>query len=153
MKKRITRMLALLLCVLSVAALLPTTALAANVKADEAKAAVAEAANTIKSAGEAKLQANGRTWGTKTVKIKYGTKTTLQVPSSYTDKYGRTVPVKFQWQFKKKGSSKYTNIKKATKYTYTFKMSSKTVGVFRCKVTNKKYSSDYIYWVFKVKKG
>ena len=119
MKKRMTRLLAMLLCVLSIAALLPTTALAANVKADEVKKAVTEAVNTIKYAGEAKLQANGRTWGTKTIKVKYGTKVTLSVPSTYYDAYGRVVPVKFQWQFKKKGSSKYTNIKKATKYYYT----------------------------------
>ena len=32
-------------------------------------------------------------------------------------------------------------------------MSSKKVGVFRCKVINKKNPSNYIYWVFKVKKG
>ena len=152
MKKRMTRLLAMLLCVLSIAALLPTTALAANVKADAVKEAVAEAANTIKYAGEAKLQANGRTWGTKTVKVKYGTKVTLSVPSTYYDGYGRVVPVKFQWQFKKKGSSKYTKLKGST-YYYNFKMSSKKVGVFRCKVINKRNSGDYLYWVFKVKKG
>ena len=152
MKKRMTRLLAMLLCVLSIAALLPTTALAANVKADAVKEAVAEAANTIKYAGEAKLQANGRTWGTKTVKVKYGTKVTLVVDNTYYDRYGRVVPVKFQWQFKKKGSSKYTKLK-GSKYYYTVKMSSKKVGVYRCKVINERNSGDYLYWVFKVKKG
>ena len=151
MKKRMTRLLAMLLCVLSIAALLPTTALAANVKADEVKKAVTEAANTIKSFGEAKLQANGRTKLKETVKVRAGI--TVKMYDPLYNKWGPAgFSVKYQWFVKKKGSSKWTKIKGATKYYYRLKATKSKNGYqYRCKVINKRDSSDYIFYVWKLK--
>ena len=113
MKKRFTRVLAMLLCVLTVAALLPAAALAAD-DVDEVKGPVSAVVNS-KSA-----TANGKTAKTYTIKAKAGERWKMQDPyRKLWKEYG--VSVKYQWYVKKKGSSKWTKIKGATKYYYDIK--------------------------------
>lgn len=145
MKKRYTRILAMLLCVLSIAALLPTAALAAD-DVDEVKASAAAVAEGIKG----KLQANGKTVETYKVEFKAGKRYKLLDPyHNEWSKYG--LSVKYQW-FVKKKSGGYKVISGATKYYYKLKATmSKNGYSYRLKITNKRNASDYVYLAWKVK--
>ena len=126
MKKRITRMLAMLLCVLSIVALLPTTALAAD-GVDKVELKTSAIANSLKAAGAAKATANS----TRKYTVKKGSCVTFSVSNTWY--YGSTrVAVKYQW-YVKKTSGGWKKIKGATKYKY------------RCKITMKSDSRVYVY--------
>ena len=46
--------------------------------------------------------------------------------------------LKYQWYYQKKGTSKWVQIKKATKATYSFKVAKKNNGYkYKCLVSNK----------------
>ena len=150
MKKRFTRILAMVLCVLSIAALLPTAALAAD-DVDPVKEAAAAVANGMKSVRSVALASNGKTAHTYTIKAKTGDRYKMYDPLH--GEWGKQgLSVRYQWYVKKAGSSKWTKIKGATKYYYKFKATMSKNGYrYRLKITNKKDSSDYAYLVWKVK--
>ena len=139
MKKRITRMLAMLLCVLSIVALLPTTALAAD-GVDKVELKTSAIANSLKAAGAAKATANS----TRKYTVKKGSCVTFSVSNTWY--YGSTrVAVKYQW-YVKKTSGGWKKIKGATKYKYSFKAKKKMNGYkYRCKITMKSDSRVYVY--------
>ena len=120
MKKTITRILALLLCVMAFAAVLPAPALAADKQMDEA----APAADRVAAAVNAKVC-------TKTYKL--GKVITFKAIPSHP-----AYEPRYQWQRKGVGRSRWVDIKKATKRTYTFKVTTGKDGyTFRCKITYK----------------
>ncbi len=130
--KKSVRLLAMLLCVLSIVALLPTTALAADVDEVAAVSAV-----IVVKANNAALCANK----TDTLRCRPGEKVTLKMSKTVdlADEYGyylATVKVqKTQWFVRKAGSSKWTQIKsRNNKFSYSFKYSKKLNGNrYRCK--------------------
>ena len=139
--KKSVRMLALLLCVLSIAALLPTQALAAD--ADSVKEAVLAVTDKVIVAKDAKLAANGTTNWTVCAK----SKCKLSVATDWYVGYTK-VSVKFQWYVKKGSGKSWTKISGATKYFYTFTATKgKNNWCYRCKITVKSgtYKGKYAY--------
>ena len=134
--KKSVRLLAMLLCVLSIAALLPTVAFAADVPELDN---VTAAANKI--AAEAK--ANG------SITLYVGDYYKASVPASGYYVGGRSVSVKFQWQVKKGSGKPYVNVKGARSNTIRVKVTKGKNGwKYRCKVTARNVSAKPLYYVF-----
>lgn len=130
--KKSVRLLAMLLCVLSITALLPTVAFAAEPATDEVEGVLVKVTEPVKNA---KTEANA----TQKVVVKPGTKGFyMKVTVSLSG-------VKFQWQIKKYGTSTWKNISGATKSKYTIK--KVTTGMngnrYRCKLSKKGYKTGY----------
>ena len=120
MKKQFTRLLAMLLCIWTFAAVLPGTVLAAENETDK----VAPAVELI--AENAAAFANAKTT-TKTYKLGKTVTLKVTVPSYY-------IRVKYQWQYKTRYGGKWIDIKKGTKKTYSFKVTTGKNGYsYRCK--------------------
>ena len=134
-RKAFTRVVAMLLCVLSFTALLPTAAFAADVpELDAVGEAASKLTTGVKSNGVQTVYAGEWYW--------------MKVPTSYTV-CGRPVSVKFQWQVKKGSCRPYTNIKGANSYIYYFKATrGKNNWKYRCRVTARYVSARPLYYVF-----
>lgn len=129
--KKSVRLLAMLLCVLSIVALLPTTALAAE--PDSVKQVALQVADKFLTSKEATAASNS----TSTWTVYEKTKCELSV-SQYWYVGSTPVSVKFQWYVKKAGSSKWVKISGATKYIYKFTATrGKNNWRYRCKITVK----------------
>ena len=121
--KHITRLLAMLLCVLAFAALLPVPALAA-LETDKVAPAVELIAENAAAVANAKVC-------TKTFKL--GTTITFKANPLHPS----WIP-KYQWQRKAPGSSKWANIKSAKESKYSFKVTTGKNGyTYRCMITYK----------------
>ena len=124
MKKHLARFLAMLLCLLTVAALLPGTVLAAENETDEVVEVLGRAAAAANSAADNKVT-------TKTYRL--GTTITFKANPLHPS----WIP-KYQWQRKAPGSSKWANIKSAKESKYSFKVTTGRNGyTYRCKITYK----------------
>ena len=146
--KKSVRLLAMLLCVLTIATLVPTTVFAADV--DEVMPAVNKVASVIRTK-QASLQANGNS-ATYTKSTKVGKTVTMKDPLYGTWGKPGYPKVKYQWYFRKKGATQYSKISGATKYYYRFKATlGKNGSVYRLKITNRANSKDYAYVAFKIK--
>ena len=123
MKKHLARFLAMLLCLLTVAALLPGTVLAAENETDEVVEVLGRAA-AANSAADNKV----------TTKVyKLGKKVTFKAKPL--NPYW--IP-KYQWQRKAPGRSSWVNIKSAKESKYSFKVTTGKNGfTYRCKITYK----------------
>lgn len=140
--KKSVRLLAMLLCVLSIVALLPTVAFAAEPETDAVAAASNKIANMVRS--------NGKVLHTYKCTVKRNGKYYMEDPL-----YGEyPVPVRRQWYVKKGSGKSYTKLSGATGYRYYFKATKGKNGwTYRLKVINYYNSSDYLYiqWKLKVK--
>ena len=134
MKKRTIRLLAMLLCVLSVAALLPTAVFAAEPGPDAVCGAFENARVEIKEVGSGSPVANK----TYPITLKHGEKykvtTGLYYDIYYNGVYVTTVKAKSVWLIKKP-NGKWTSIKGTSgKASYTIKgVNSNNKCKFRCK--------------------
>ena len=131
-RKAFTRIIAMLLCVLSVTALLPTAAMAADTpELDAVGTASSNLTNGVRS--------NASQY------VRVGCWYQMKVPEYYTVG-GRYVSVKFQWQVKK-GSG--TNIRGANCNIYRFKATwGKDGWKYRCKVSARYVNARPLYYVF-----
>ena len=147
MKKNLTRMLAMLLCVLSFTALLPTVAFAAEPEAVDAVGnPLAGITLAVKNSAQNAIAANGKVY--KTFKV-----TATRNKNWYIqDPYYWNVPVRYQWYVKKGNNTKFTKINGATCYRYVFKATKGKNGwTYRLKVINAYNSSNYLYLEYKIK--
>ena len=134
MKKRTIRLLAMLLCVLSVAALLPTAVFAAEPGPDAVCGAFENAVVEIKEAEGGSPAANS----TYPVTLKHGEKykvtTNLYYDIYVNGRYVKTVKAKSVWLIKKP-NGKWTSIKGTSgKASYTIRgVNSNNKCKFRCK--------------------
>ena len=138
--KKSVRLLAMLLCVLSIVALLPTVAFAAEPEdLGTVKVALAKVTESVKNA---KIQANI----TRRVTVYVGYKYTITCKASISG-------CKYQWQLKKGSSGSWKNIKGATKTKYNFTATKGKNGWrYRCRVSKAGYRTAYgDTWVLKVR--
>ena len=135
-RKAFARIIAVLLCVLSVTALLPATAFAADTPELDAFAAVAnKTAAAVKSNGS--------------IVLYVGNYYKASVPAYGYTVGGRSVSVKFQWQVKKGSGRSYVNVRGATSNTICVKVTrGKNGWKYRCKVTARYVSAKPLYYVF-----
>ena len=155
MKKRVIRLLAMLLCVMSFVSLLPPAALAADANTDGIKEVIGQAAEQIKEAAKAKPNVH-------TIEERYSYKLSVSRNSRVMlvdynwYRHGSTAypfPVKFCWYYRRPGSSKWVRMKKATKYYITFAARGKNGYTYRLKTIEKKDSGHVmlsISWKLKV---
>ena len=147
MKKRTVRLLAMLLCVLSFTALLPTVAFAAEPETIDAVGnPLAGITLAVKNSAENAIAANGKVYKTFKVTARLNKYWYIQDP------YYWNVPVRYQWYVKKGSGKKFTKVKGATGYRYTFKATKGKNGwTYRLKVINAYRSSNYLYLDYKIK--
>lgn len=155
MKKRVIRLLAMLLCVMSFVSLLPPAALAADSNTDGIKEIISQAAEQIKEAAVARPNVH-------TIEESYSYKLTVSKSSRVVlvdfnyYRHGTTAypfAVKFCWYYRKPGSTKWVRMKKATKYYINFAAKGKNGYTYRLKTIEKKDSGHVmlsISWKLKV---
>lgn len=156
MKKRAIRILAMLLCVMSFASLLPSVAMAADTNTDSVKAIAADIVGETAAAADA--QRNATTIAEQyeyELKVSRNSRVMLVDFNYY--RHGTSAypfPVKFCWYYKRPGSSKWVRMKKAKKYYINFAARGKNGYSYRLKTikkTNKHKVMLMITWKLKVK--
>lgn len=135
MKKHLIRLLAMLLCAMSFASLLPSAALAADADGEAVKEAVAVVANGIKQAADEKLISNkAREKYSYTLKVPRNSRVNLVDFNYY--RHGASAypfPVTFIWYIKKPGGSKWYRLKNAKGYMHSFPAKEANGYSFRVK--------------------
>ena len=142
MKKRTVRLLAMLLCVMSFVALLPSAALAAN-DTDSVKEIAANVVKELEQAANDTQVANkAREKYSYTLKVPKNSRVNLVDFNYY--RHGTSAypfPVRFIWYCKKPGSSKWFRLQNAKGYMHSFSARSKNGYSFRVKTVKKDDSS------------
>ena len=156
MKKRAIRILAMLLCVMSFASVLPSVALAADDNTDSVKGIAANIVGEIAEAADA--QKNETTIlerYTYDLTVSRNSRVMLVDFNYYRHGAGAyPFPVRFCWFYKKPGSSKWVKMKKDTKYYICFAAKGKNGYTYRLKTlkrNNKERVMLMITWKLKVK--
>ncbi len=154
MKKRVIRLVAMLLCVMSFASLLPSAVLAADTDTDNVKAVVVNAAQGVRQAADARRNASVAEKYTYNLTVSRNSRVNLVDFNYY--RHGTSAypfAVSFYWYYMKPGTSKWVRLKKATKYMLSFAAKGKNGYVYRLKTTKKGSPSKVmlsITWKLKV---
>ena len=154
MKKRVIRLLAMVLCVMTFVSLLPPAALAADADTDPIQEAVVNAAKAIKQGVSASKKVH---------KVEESYKYELKVPRTSTVmlvdfnyyRHGSSAypfAVRFYWYYRKPGKTKWVRVKKASKYFIRFSAKGKNGYSYKLKTVERKDSGHVmLYTVWKIK--